>query len=259
MNLDSLLYNFCIALSPKAFHNVRHLGGEYAKTPPDDLKKFFYLNFGINFLFTGWAIEQTWRLGKINEQDKLQYERAIYIQMEFIHAHEFSHIILGHLSESNTVSLFSPLLKDTVVVYNPSQQMEYEADKYAMKMILEGNVKKDLFLHQAPKIERMRAVDALFSFFAFFEGIQDFIKKVNGEKKKFSTHPRALSRSENLRDEFKLINNEMDQTRQYMLAATEVFKISWKEIREEVQTKLKQSYGIRNINLINFFKKSRAN
>lgn len=123
---------------------------------------------------------------------------TIPYQMKFIAGHEFSHFILGHLSDNKLLN--KPIFKaifsgqteyNPQKVFNYSQQNEFEADISSIEF---GNYEN---------VEKIRIFESALIWFAcldLYEAVEDYISPPIG----YQTHPSARERFENLLEKIKM-------------------------------------------------------
>ncbi len=124
--------------------------------------------------------------------------QPISYQMQFIAGHEFSHFILGHLTEDKLKNkpIFKAIFPNQEEygfqnTYNYSQKNEFEADEKSIEF---GNYNKE---------QRIKVFEAALLWFAsldLYESIENYISPPIG----YLSHPPARDRYENLLDKVKL-------------------------------------------------------
>lgn len=118
----------------------------------------------------------------------------IPLQLKFIAGHEFSHFILGHLSEANSIEqpIFYALSHDEreykpLKVYNTSQRNEFEADLQSILLPNYSDRKRN---------ELLRAALLWFGALELFYSVRDTIFPQSSWR--IQTHPTPRDRYENL-------------------------------------------------------------
>lgn len=143
--------------------------------------------------------------GIIPEDVDNNLKEIVNAEMLFVIAHEYAHFLLNHLDNNNVINKAvthavpskSSFDRKCVITYNQSQNQEFDADSFAIK-ILSGddtNKKRDVLLF---------AVNVL-SYFGIFESV---IQAINSNVNSLGTHPPAYERVKRIKKIGKKIWND---------------------------------------------------
>lgn len=235
-NLITALLDYCKALSPDAF-----AAGPWKPECQYDLmgkhgrRMQFYENLALNWYMSGWWLDQGWRLGELEKDRMVQFYMMWAIQVWFVLAHEIGHAALGHLDGGSWARRRSTLLDADLCVFEPAHAMEFEADRYAIDLLLNAPLP-----HPFPRTDKellAAAVDALFSLFVFLEGCGDIIDGRAPWTGVSPTHPPSAERASALRSVYGCSVPDMEQLREHMVSVTEQFAARWPEIQHSVRRK----------------------
>jgi hypothetical protein len=185
-------------------------------------------------------MDQHWRMGEIDKDKNVHFYMMFGLQTWFIVAHELGHALLGHLASGSWIPRESPMLGTTIRQFSPSHQMEFEADSYALNLLLSAPLPSPL--DRLPTEAIAEAIDILFSLFIFLEGTGDIVAGRDPWAGVSGTHPPATARAARLRLAHRLSTPSMDGIRDELAKMTLLFGVRWPEI----QKSMKRSVGMEN-------------
>jgi len=153
-----------------------------------------FLELFYSYLNGSIKTNQSYRKIKLDSQESFSCSLIKRYILTYIVAHEYSHLLLGHLNKNNTESL--NISGEKIDFFSNSWSQEFEADMKACQIIL----------HDTSDTNRL--IMGITLFFDILFILDEFEKLYLLENKKavFNTHPPARERAYKIKTEISKIN-----------------------------------------------------